>query len=170
MAFHDIALWLLVISLGIQTGAGLFETRVLVPLWASSPPQSVLAYLAVTIRPDSGHRLWIFLTPLTGIISLLKSRSGLAVRRASANMVALRRRVGSLRHHRDVRLLHPGAITPPGCGEDAGGAAHENGSIVGTAELVQVCDSRSRMVCWTEGIRDRSRVAELMRLGRQTAR
>jgi hypothetical protein len=71
MAFNDLALWLLVISLGIQTGAGLFETRVLVPLWASSPPQSVLAYLAVTIRPDSGHRLWIFLTPLTGIISLL---------------------------------------------------------------------------------------------------
>jgi hypothetical protein len=71
MAFNDVALWLLVISLGIQTGAGLFETRVLVPLWASSPPQSVLAYLAVTIRPDSGRRFWIILTPLTGIISLL---------------------------------------------------------------------------------------------------
>jgi hypothetical protein len=71
MAFNDVALWLLVIALGIQTGAGLFETRVLVPLWAASPPQSVLAYLAVTIRPDSGHRLWIFLTPLTGVISLL---------------------------------------------------------------------------------------------------
>ncbi len=71
MAFSDVALWLLVIALGIQTGAGLFETRVLVPLWASSPPQSVLAYLAVTIRPDSGHRLWIFLTPPTGVISLL---------------------------------------------------------------------------------------------------
>jgi hypothetical protein len=71
MAFHDVALWLLVIALGIQTGAGLFETRVLVPLWASSPPQSVLAYLALPILPDSGHRLWIFLTPLTGIISLL---------------------------------------------------------------------------------------------------
>jgi len=71
MAFNDLALWLLVISLGIQTGAGLFETRVLVPLWACSPPQSVLAYLAVPIRADSGRRLWIFLTPLTGIISLL---------------------------------------------------------------------------------------------------
>lgn len=71
MAFNSIALWLLVISLGIQTGAGLFETRVLVPLWACSPPQSVLAYLAVPIRPDSGRRLWIILTPLTGIISLL---------------------------------------------------------------------------------------------------
>jgi hypothetical protein len=42
---------------------------VLVPLWASTPPQSVLAYLAVTIRPDSGRRLWIILTPV-GIISL----------------------------------------------------------------------------------------------------
>ncbi len=71
MAFYDVALWLLVIALGIQTGAGLFETRVLVPLWASSPPQSVLAYVAVPIRADSGRRLWIILTPLTAIISLL---------------------------------------------------------------------------------------------------
>ena len=65
------ALWLLVVALGIQTGAGLFETRVLVPLWAKSPPESVLAYNATAIKADSGHRLWIFLTPATGLISLL---------------------------------------------------------------------------------------------------
>ena len=43
----------------------------IVPLWASAPPQSVLAYLALAIRPDSGHRLWIFLSPITGIIALV---------------------------------------------------------------------------------------------------
>lgn len=71
MTIASIALWLLVIALGIQTGAGLFETRVLVPLWAHSPPDSVLAYHATTIKADSGRRLWIFLTPVTGVICLL---------------------------------------------------------------------------------------------------
>lgn len=71
MTIAGIALWLLVIALGIQTGAGLFETRVLVPLWANSPPASVLAYHATAIKADSGRRLWIFLTPVTGVISLL---------------------------------------------------------------------------------------------------
>lgn len=66
-----LALWALVIALGLQTGAGIFETRVLVPLWSSSPPESVAAFFAQPIRPDSGRRLWIFLTPLTGIICLL---------------------------------------------------------------------------------------------------
>jgi hypothetical protein len=66
-----IALWLLVIALGVQTGAGLFETRVLVPLWANAPPASVLAYHATAIKADSGRRLWMFLTPVTGVISLL---------------------------------------------------------------------------------------------------
>jgi hypothetical protein len=71
MTIAGIALWLFVIALGIQTGAALFEARVLVPLWANSPPASVLAYHATTIKPDSGRRLWIFLTPATGVIALL---------------------------------------------------------------------------------------------------
>jgi len=71
MTIAGISLWLLVIALGIQTGAGLFETRVIVPLWANSPPASVLAYHATAIKADSGRRLWIFLTPATGVIALL---------------------------------------------------------------------------------------------------
>jgi hypothetical protein len=71
MTLMHLALWLLVIALGIQTGAGLFESRVLVPLWASSPPGSVRAYNETVIKADSGRRFWIFLTPITGLISLL---------------------------------------------------------------------------------------------------
>jgi hypothetical protein len=41
MSIAAIALWALVIFLGVQTGAGLFETRVPVPLWSSGPPASV---------------------------------------------------------------------------------------------------------------------------------
>lgn len=63
--------WLLAVALGLQTGAGLYETRVLVPLWASAPPQSVLAYFTNPLRPNSGRRFWIVLTPVVGIVSLV---------------------------------------------------------------------------------------------------
>ena len=65
------ALWALVIFLGVQTGAGIFETRVLVPLWSSDPPASVAAFLAQPLRPDSGPRFWIFLSPTTALIAIL---------------------------------------------------------------------------------------------------
>jgi hypothetical protein len=70
MSLAAIGLWALVIVLGVQTGAGIFETRVLVPLWSSNPPASVVAYLAQPLRPDSGRRLWIFLSPITAVIAL----------------------------------------------------------------------------------------------------
>ncbi|HEX6533588.1 MAG TPA: hypothetical protein VF041_03270 [Gemmatimonadaceae bacterium] len=56
----DLLLWLFVVDLGIATGAGLYEARVVVPLWGSAPPRSVLV-------PDSGRRFWGFTTtvPLT---------------------------------------------------------------------------------------------------------
>jgi hypothetical protein len=71
MDASSVALWLLVIGLGVQVGGGLYEIRVMVPLWSSSPPQSVLAFYAQPMRPDSGGRFWIFLTPLVGVISLV---------------------------------------------------------------------------------------------------
>jgi hypothetical protein len=71
MHLADLALWALVLALGLQTGAGIYETRVLVPLWSASPPESVAAFFAQPMRPDSGRRLWIFLTPLTGIVCIV---------------------------------------------------------------------------------------------------
>ena len=38
---EQILLWLFVILAGIVIGAGLYEMRVTVPLWAESPPESV---------------------------------------------------------------------------------------------------------------------------------
>ncbi len=60
MNFAAVLLWLLVINLGIVFGAGLYEARIVVPLWASSPPDSLRS-------PDSGRRFWAFVTtiPLT---------------------------------------------------------------------------------------------------------
>jgi hypothetical protein len=55
-------LWLFIIFLGIAFGAGLYESRVVVPLWTSNPPASMAS-------PDSGHRFWAFVT--TGPLTLL---------------------------------------------------------------------------------------------------
>src|SRR2546425_6646341 len=60
MDLARIVLWLFVINLGIVFGAGLYEARIVVPLWASAPPTSLRS-------PDSGRRFWAFVTtiPLT---------------------------------------------------------------------------------------------------------
>jgi anthrone oxygenase-like protein len=63
----SIALWALVIALGLQTGAGIYETRVIVPLWAAAPQR----FFSQPLRPDSGKRLWIILSPILSIISII---------------------------------------------------------------------------------------------------
>jgi hypothetical protein len=70
MTLTTIALWALVLALGIQIGAGIYETRVTVPLWASDPPASLTEFHAQPRKPDSGRRLWIILTPITSVIAL----------------------------------------------------------------------------------------------------
>ena len=62
MAFTVVLLWLFVINLGIAFGAGLYESRVVAPLWASAPPASLRT-------PESGLRFWAFVT--TGPLTLL---------------------------------------------------------------------------------------------------
>jgi hypothetical protein len=62
MTLAVVLLWLFVINLGIAFGAGLYESRVVAPLWASAPPQSLRT-------PDSGLRFWALVT--TGPLTLL---------------------------------------------------------------------------------------------------
>ena len=57
MAAADLALWLFVINLGIVFGAGLYEARIVVPMWAASPPESLQT-------PDSGRQFWAFVSTL----------------------------------------------------------------------------------------------------------
>jgi len=70
MTLTAIALWALVLALGLLTSSGIFEARVIVPLWANDPPASLTAFHAQPRKPDSGRRLWIILTPMTTLISL----------------------------------------------------------------------------------------------------
>lgn len=55
----EILLWLFVMNLGIASGAGLYEARIIVPQWVSSP--------SIYRWPDTGRKFWAFVTtvPLT---------------------------------------------------------------------------------------------------------
>ena len=54
-------LWLLVVFLGITVGAGLYEARVVVPIWAGTPPETWV---------HTGTRFWVFVStvPLTLLV------------------------------------------------------------------------------------------------------
>jgi hypothetical protein len=53
-----VLLWLFVIDLGIAFGAGLYESRVVIPRWENIPPQT---------WPNTGLEFWVYVTtvPLT---------------------------------------------------------------------------------------------------------
>jgi hypothetical protein len=74
-------LWLFVIVLGIELGAGLYETLVVLPLWSQSPPESVIAYYNHNkefpqFALNAGGRFWMVNTPLTGLTALAALISG----------------------------------------------------------------------------------------------
>jgi hypothetical protein len=61
-------LWLFVINLGIAFGAGLYESRIVVPQWVSFSPQSGFVWNPEAARQaDTGLRFWVYVTtvPLT---------------------------------------------------------------------------------------------------------
>ena len=64
--FGTIVLWLFVIDLGIAVGAGLYETRIVLPDWLDTA--GTLQWNAETARrDDTGRRFWVWVTtvPLT---------------------------------------------------------------------------------------------------------
>ena len=72
----QITLWCFVIFLSIEVGARLYETRVIVPRWSASPPESVwewadLRATNAQVAIDPGVRFWIYVTPATGWSALL---------------------------------------------------------------------------------------------------
>ena len=54
----EVLLWLFVVDLGIAFGAGIYESRVVMPRWESIPPQT---------WPNTGLEFWVYVTtvPLT---------------------------------------------------------------------------------------------------------
>jgi hypothetical protein len=96
----QIVLWLFVIVLGVELGAGLYETLVIMPLWSLSPPDSVVAYHQHNVAYpqfalNAGGRFWMFNTPLLGMAAIAALISGLKTRpkhrkwRVAATVLAL---------------------------------------------------------------------------------
>jgi hypothetical protein len=71
-------LFLLVIDLGVACGAGLYESRVTVPLWFQDVPGGGRHWdAAAARRADPGRRFWVFVTTIP--LTLLLVASGLLV-------------------------------------------------------------------------------------------
>ncbi|HEY8204334.1 MAG TPA: hypothetical protein VIF81_06375 [Pyrinomonadaceae bacterium] len=71
---EQILLWIFIVLAAIVIGGGLYEMRVVVPLWANSPPESVWNFASQRVTnpqytPNSGLRFWIFVTPAHLLIS-----------------------------------------------------------------------------------------------------
>jgi hypothetical protein len=72
---EQILLWLFIVLAAIVIGGGLYEMRVVVPLWANSPPESVWYFTSQRVTnpqytPNSGLRFWIFVTPAHLLVSV----------------------------------------------------------------------------------------------------
>ncbi len=70
MANHipEILLWLFIINLGIAFGAGLYETRIILPQWFTRNPESgFIVNTKAMNETDTGRKFWGFVTtmPLT---------------------------------------------------------------------------------------------------------
>jgi hypothetical protein len=66
----EVLLWLFVINLGIAFGAGLFESRIVVPQWLSTSAGAGYRWNAEAARnANVGLRFWVYVT--TGPLTLL---------------------------------------------------------------------------------------------------
>ena len=68
-AIVDGLLWLFVLNQGIAVGAGLYEQRLVLPLWFVPSPVGPRVDTDAMRRIDSGRRFWAFVT--TGPLTLL---------------------------------------------------------------------------------------------------
>jgi hypothetical protein len=68
ISFSEILLWLYIVNLGTAFGAGLFETRIILPQWFTrSPETGYQVNRQSMIETDTGRKFWGFVTtiPLT---------------------------------------------------------------------------------------------------------
>ncbi|MBF9221050.1 DUF1772 domain-containing protein [Hymenobacter ruricola] len=76
----EILLWLFVLNLGVATGAGLFETRIVLPQWFSRTATGYAVNGEAMRATDTGRRFWGMVTtlPLTLLTLANLAAAGLA--------------------------------------------------------------------------------------------
>jgi glucan phosphoethanolaminetransferase (alkaline phosphatase superfamily) len=116
-----ILLWLFVINLGIAFGAGLYESRIVIPDWLVQRPDGTSEWDAATAREaNTGMRFWVFIStvPLTllAFANLLAGwLAGGTIRKwwVSAALVALGDRVFTFSYFIPtmIRLMQDGSVS-----------------------------------------------------------
>jgi hypothetical protein len=67
-----VALGLLLLWTGVQLGGGLYEKRVVIPLWATDPtPDTLSRRLAECGETGSATRFWPFVSPVVFLLAVL---------------------------------------------------------------------------------------------------
>ena len=64
-------LWLMVIFVGIQFGAGLYEKQAIVPLWADVAPHQVLEAMRSSGMWTAGRAFWPFVSPFVAVLAVV---------------------------------------------------------------------------------------------------
>jgi hypothetical protein len=63
--------WLLVIFVGIQFGAGWYEKLAIVPLWADAQADQVLAVMESSGMKRAGRAFWPFVSPVVALLAVI---------------------------------------------------------------------------------------------------
>jgi hypothetical protein len=71
MRYRTVLLWLLVIFVGIQFGAGWYEKLAIVPLWADASADQVLAAMDSSGMKRAGRAFWPFVSPVVALLAVL---------------------------------------------------------------------------------------------------
>ena len=118
----EILLWLFVINHGIAFGAGLYEQRIILPLWFDRSSTEGIRVNAGAMRStDTGRRFWAFVTtvPLTllTLVNLPLAWQSLGSRRGwwlGAALVTLLERIGTFSYFIPTAIkLMRGDTAPP---------------------------------------------------------
>jgi hypothetical protein len=71
MPGRTIWLFLLVIFVGIQFGAGLYEKAVIVPQWGDLPGDLVVGAIDASGMRSAGRVFWPFVSPVVGVLAIV---------------------------------------------------------------------------------------------------
>ena len=117
-----VLLWLFVLNLGIVFGAGLYESRIVVPRWLTPAPENGFLWNAQAAREDNtGLRFWLYVTtvPLTvitlaNLIGAWRARSSASTWWTVAALAALSERLFTFFYFIPTMIELMGDGTMPG--------------------------------------------------------
>lgn len=118
----EILLWLFIINLGIAYGAGLYETRIILPQWFIKSPESVLQVNRQAMREtDVGRKFWGFVTtvPLTllalaNLVVAVQSNGSRHEWWLAASLITLVERISTFSFFipTAIKLMRPETLVP----------------------------------------------------------